>query len=204
MYREREKKLSRLEELGKEVQAFIKDSYELTSDYKNIEADLQEKVRNGLRGQVEVNQELENKQQELKEALGNGASKLKEKVEEVRTKELQEIEETSDSVTADTLAELNLLSQLDLTNSDVEKYINKYKHNPLALRRLQEISKDKRTLNQFPPNREEYLNTILGRMDTSINRFKQLKVSEHDVKIKMIADGAIRSIEEDLNSYRSL
>src|SRR5690625_436457 len=108
-----------LEQVAKEVQGFINESYQATSEYKKTESDLKEKVRNGLRGPVEIKQELEDKRRSIQATLSTKADQLQAKLDEVKTKELKNIEETSESITADTLAELNLLSQLDLTSADI-------------------------------------------------------------------------------------
>lgn len=193
-----------LEQIAKEVQSFINESYKATVEYRKLESDLQEKVKNGLRGSVEVEQELEYKKQRIHESLSTKAEKLSNKLESVRKEELKKIDETSESITADTLAELNLLSQLELTSDDISDYINKYKHTPLALRKLQEIARDKNIMSEFPPDRKQYLNVVLGRMSNSLSKFKRPNYDDYDVKTKIVADGAINGHGQDVLYYRSL
>lgn len=193
-----------LEQLGKEIQSFVNESRELTLNYQKREAELQEKVKQGLRGAVEAQQELENMKNNIYETLQEKAKKLEKKKEEIREQELSHIEETSQPVTADVLAELTLLSQMNLTSDDMQRYIEKYRRFPLALRRLQEIAQEKKIFVQFPPDRREYLNVVLGRADNHLSRFKNPKLNEMSVKIEMIADGVITGIEEDITAYRSL
>lgn len=193
-----------LEQIAKEVQSFINESYQASTEYKEMESDLQTKVNNGLRGSVEVKQELESKKQQINESLSTKASQLNNKLESVRESELRKIDETSESITADTLAELNLLSQLELTSDDISDYINKYKHTPLALRKLQEIARDKNIMSEFPPDRKQYLNVVLGRMSNSLSKFKRPNYDDYDVKTKMVADGAINGHSQDVSYYRSL
>lgn len=193
-----------LEQVAKEVQGFINESYQATSEYKKTESDLKEKVRNGLRGPVEIKQELEDKRRSIQATLSTKADQLQAKLDEVKTKELKNIEETSESITADTLAELNLLSQLDLTSADISEYINKYKNTPLALRKLKEIAREKKTMNEFPPDKKEYLNVVIGRMSNSLSRFQRPNYEDYDVKTKMVADGAIEGHAHDVSYFRSL
>lgn len=193
-----------LEQIAKEVQSFINESYQASIEYKEMESDLQAKVNNGLRGSVEVKQELDQKKQGIHESLSTKAEQLSNKLESVRKAELKKIDETSESITADTLAELNLLSQLELTSEDINEYINKYKHTPLALRKLQEIARDKNLMSEFPPDRKQYLNVVLGRMSNSLNQFTRPNYDDYDVKIKMVADGAINGHGQDVLYYRSL
>ena len=193
-----------LNQLKKEVEEYINQSYDLTVEYQKTEADLLDKVDKQLRGKKEVRNELDEKKAKMNDLLTTKANDLQDKIERVKANELAKIEETTEQVTADTLAELNLLEQLDLTGQDIDQYINKFKRTPLAMRKLQEISKDKGLMNQFPPTRQEYLNVILGRMNTSIDRFRIPNTSSHEVKLEMLKDGAIRSLNEDVEAYESL
>lgn len=193
-----------LNQLKKEVEEYINQSYDLTVEYQKTQADLLDKVDKQLRGKKEVRNELDEKKAKMNDLLTTKANDLQDKIERVKANELAKIEETTEQVTADTLAELNLLEQLDLTGQDIDQYINKFKRTPLAMRKLQEISKDKGLMNQFPPTRQEYLNVILGRMNTSIDRFRIPNTSSHEVKLEMLKDGAIRSLNEDVEAYESL
>ena len=193
-----------LNQLKKEVEEYINQSHDLTVEYRKTEADLLDKVDKQLRGKKEVRNELDEKKAKMNDLLMTKANDLQDKIERVKANELAKIEETTEQVTADTLAELNLLEQLDLTGQDIDQYINKFKRTPLAMRKLQEISKDKGLMNQFPPTRQEYLNVILGRMNTSIDRFRIPNTSSHEVKLEMLKDGAIRSLNEDVEAYESL
>lgn len=197
-----------LEQLGKEVQAFVRESQELTSSFKNFENELNEKVSQGLRGAVEAKQEIDNKKSEIYGALQEKAKKLEGKKESIMEIELKTIEETSESITADTLAELQLLSQLNLSQDDMREYINKYKHTPLALRKLKEIAQGNKQffsmLHEFPADRKEQLNVVLGRMSNHLSRFQRPNFADYEVKTGMIADGAVNGIDEDVSYYRSL
>ncbi|GAB2499530.1 hypothetical protein GCM10008929_20120 [Alkalibacterium psychrotolerans] len=120
-----------LEELNKEVESFIEESYNLTTEYKKEQEDLSKKVNEGLKGPVEVDQVLSSKKQKNSELLYNKAKTLKEKIETIREAELSKIEESVEPITADTLAELNLLSQLELSNDDMSYYVDNSSFAPL-------------------------------------------------------------------------
>ncbi|GAB2495975.1 hypothetical protein GCM10008929_17350 [Alkalibacterium psychrotolerans] len=59
-------------------------------------------------------------------------------------------------------------------------------------------------MTEFPPDRKERLNVTLGRMDSSLNRFSSPDYDSYDVKVKMIAEGAIGGHARDIKYYRSL
>lgn len=196
--------MSSLELIAKETQKFIDDSYKKVADYEELRTDLNEKVKNGLKGNVEARNALDNKKSDLQDTLYSQGDKLKEKIDQFRKSELKKIEETSDPITSDVVSELNLLSQLDLSSEDVNEYINKYKRSPLALRKLQDIAHDKKIFNQFPPSRKEYLGTVLGRMENHISRFQHPDFTQNSIKTEIIKDGVLNSIDEDVSVYNSL
>lgn len=193
-----------LELIVKETQKFIDDSYKKVAGYEELRTDLNEKVKNGLKGNVEARNELDNKKSDLQDTLYSQGDKLKEQIDQFRKSELKKIEETSDPITPDVVSELNLLSQLDLSSEDVNEYINKYKRSPLALRKLQDIAHDKKIFNQFPPSRKEYLGTVLGRMENHISRFQHPDFTQNSIKNEIIKDGVLNSIDEDVSAYNSL
>lgn len=196
--------MSSLELIAKETQKFIDDSYKKVADYEELRTDLNEKVKNGLKGNVEARNALDNKKSDLQDTLYSQGDKLKEQIDQFRKSELKKIEETSDPITSDVVSELNLLSQLDLSSEDVNEYINKYKRSPLALRKLQDIAHDKKIFNQFPPSRKEYLGTVLGRMENHISRFQHPDFTQNSIKTEIIKDGVLNSIDEDVSVYNSL
>src|SRR5699024_12830501 len=108
------------------------------------------------------------------------------------------IDETSEPTTADTLSEVELLSQWELDNETMSEYINKYKRSPVALKKLQEISRDKKLMSQFPPSKKEYLNIVAGRISSKVSSFSRPNYDEYGVKVDMLADGAISSLKEDV------
>jgi len=193
-----------LEDLAKETQSFVSESQKLTSEFKSFEEDMNNKVKQELRGSVEARQEIENRKSQVHGALQEKAAKIEAKKESVRERELMKIEETTDPITSDSLAELTLLSQLELTNDDMKDYINKYKHTPLALKKLQGIAKEKKVFSEFPPDRKERLNIVLGRMSNHLSNFQRPDFGTYVVKTQMISEGAVNGISEDLESYRSL
>lgn len=196
-----------LEQLGKEVQAFVKESQELTTSFKKHKEDLQKKIDEGRRGSVEVREELSNMENNIYSDLADKVNKIQEKIESVRELELNQIEESNAPITSDTVAELNLISQLNLTSDELGEYFIKYKRSPLAIKRLKEIASSKQLYGATafaPEDRKERLNIILGRMDNHLIRFKRPDFNEYGVKIGIIAEGAINGINEDVAAYRSL
>lgn len=194
-----------LEGLSTKVGAFINESVESMQGYSTVEQEYQTKVREGLKGHVEAENQLKEMQEAINQKLSTEAAGLKEAMQAFEEQELQRIEESSDPITADQLAELTLLSELELTSGDLDKYAEKYKRNPLALRKLQGIARERTLMANFPQSREDVLKSVLGRLDTQVNQFSTLKTGEVELlKQKFRADGAIEGIQDDVRYYGSL
>lgn len=194
-----------LEKVIKKVENFLNESNESKKDYMETEETTNKKVREGLTGYKEA----ENQLQELKTAINTNlrtkANELKIEIEKAKEIEMELIEKEKEPVTADQVAELSLISELDLTYEDLNRYINKYKRSPLAMQKLKQISLDKKLMNQFPPDKAERLNVIIGRIETSIMDNDHLPTQwRTSPYYDMIASSRIKSMKEDYDYYKSL
>lgn len=196
--------MSKIEQYSKEVQAFIKSSQEETQNVHNLAADLREKINTGMVGAVAAKEQLESYKQGVRNNLSAGAEYLKEAGQKAIAAELESLESGYKGVTADDVAELSLLSQMDIDRNDLDKYIDKYKDVPLALRRLKEISKEKSFAKVFPATKEEQLKAMNETMENSISRFSHIQTDELPTKINMVAEGNIKRIGYELEVYKSL
>lgn len=194
-----------LRQLAKDVQSFVKESYEYHVEFKEKEKYFLDNYNKGILGDQGLSQKLDEVRNGINEKKHAKANELKAKIEQVREQELKHIDETINTVTADDVAELSLISQLELTAEEMDGYVNKYKRTPLALKKLQEVATDKKMIGvDFPPDRKQYLNVVLGRLDNQISKFENMQYGEMTIKVQMYMDGAINGINEDVAVYRSL
>lgn len=194
-----------IEQLAKDIQNFIKESYEYHKEFKEKEKYLLDNYHKGILGDEGLSQELDKVRNEINAKKREQAEKLKAKIQQVHEKELKYIEDTTESITVDELAELQLISDLGVTDEEMNGYIQKYKRKPLALKKLQEVAKDRNIVGaDFPRDRKQYLNTILGRWDNQVNRWQYMTFSEMTTKLAMYMDGAVNGIDEDLRAYEQL
>lgn len=194
-----------IEQLAKDIQGFIKESYKYHEEFKEEEKHLLDKLHNGVLGDEGFSQKIDKIRDEINAKKHERAEKLKVKIEQVHEKELKHIEDTTESITVDELAELQLISELGVTDEEMNGYIQKYKRKPLALKKLQEVAKDKGVIGvDFPRDRKQYLNTILGRWDNQVNRWQYMAFDEMTAKVEMYMTGAINGIDEDLRAYEQL
>jgi|SRR5690625_3137042 len=192
-----------LETVLKNVQDFIKESADLNIKNRQDMDKLKERLKAGEIGNKGYHDKVQQAQSDYEHSRIEKGDKLLEQLQQTHSEELQDIEDSIQSVTADNVAELDLLTKFDLKHGDLDEYVQKYKHTPLALKRLKMIASDKGIATNFPEDRKERLNVIIGRMENTVNKYKRF-TDDYDVKINMKADGEVRGHAQDVSHYRSL
>ena len=139
-------------------------SAELTSKTEKLNRDINQGILGPKGAQIkqeELREEKDNYQWELRKKVDD----LLEKIEASEQKVLENIEANAEPVTADNVAELQLLKEIDTTAEELQRYAKKYHNNPLAIKTLEQIAKDKEILVTFPETEQ----------DKIINKYKKLK-----------------------------
>ena len=107
--------------------------------YGAMQKDLAEKVKKGLMYQSEAELRLKNFKQEAEQHLNAEYANILAKLDSIEKTELEKIKSEYEPVTADTVAELNLLSTMKVSEKELVGYLEKYKRSPLAIKKLHEI-----------------------------------------------------------------
>lgn len=107
--------------------------------YGAMQKDLAEKVRNQLMYQSEAELRLYNFKQEAEQYLNAEYANILAKLDSIEKTELEKIKSEYEPVTADTVAELSLLSTMKVSEQELVGYLEKYKRSPLAIKKLHEI-----------------------------------------------------------------
>ena len=107
--------------------------------YGTMKKELWEKVRNQVLYQSEAELRLENFMKEADQYSDAEFANILAKLESVEQTELEKIKSEYETVTADNVAELNLLSTMKVSEQELLSYLEKYKRNPLAIKKLHEI-----------------------------------------------------------------
>lgn len=107
--------------------------------YGTMAKDLFEKVRNQQIYQSEAELRLENFRKEAESFSNTEYSSILGKLEAVEKTELETIKAEYETVTADNVAELSLLGSMNVTEKELLDYLEKFKRNPLAIKKLHEI-----------------------------------------------------------------
>ncbi|AIG44557.1 TPA: hypothetical protein U0560_001409 [Streptococcus suis] len=107
--------------------------------YGTMKKELSEKVRNQQMYQSEAELRLENFKKEAENFSNTEYSSILGKLEAIEKTELDAIKSEYETVTADNVAELSLLGTMKVSEQELLGYLEKFKRNPLAIKKLHEI-----------------------------------------------------------------
>lgn len=144
--------------------------------YGTMKKELWEKVRNQVLYQSEAELRLENFKKEADQYSDTEFVNILAKLENFEQTELEKIKSEYETVTADNVAELNLLSTMKVSEQELLSYLEKYKRNPLAIKKLHEIGAANNIALPSYILKEDRLADLL-------NVFKRYAKSYHDTPI---------------------
>ncbi|MEG3267658.1 hypothetical protein [Streptococcus suis] len=107
--------------------------------YGAMKKELSERVRNQQMYQSEAELRLENFKKEAENFSNTEYSSILGKLETIEKTELEVIKSEYETVTADNVAELSLLGTMKVSEQELLGYLEKFKRNPLAIKKLHEI-----------------------------------------------------------------
>ena len=165
-----------------------------------------EQVKTGMLGSEKVRQDTEELLFRYNQELEDEVNTVLKKVNEAVEAENKKISDSREPMTQDILAELTVLSELDLTDEDVKTYEEKYSNNPLALRRLQKIANDQGMTStiSFKETKEEVLGRLDNFLKNAIESNRQLKVDglTGGADFNWIVDSNKETIKNLLKTYQ--
>lgn len=165
-----------LTEIKTQIDNFGKRKQEQIEEYSNKQKELAEKIKNNEMYQTEANLRLEDIAKAAKNYSDTEYNSIISKIEAIEQTELEAIKAGYETVTADNLAELTLLGQTKVTEKELLSYLEKYKRNPLAIKKLHEIAFNNGISLPEYVLKEDRLSNLL-------QLFKQYAKSYHDTSI---------------------
>ena len=165
-----------LTEIKTQIDNFGKRKQQQIEEYSNKQKELAEKVKNNEMYQTEANLRLEDIAKDAKNYSDTEYNSIISKIEAIEQTELEAIKAGYETVTADNLAELTLLGQTKVTEKELLSYLEKYKRNPLAIKKLHEIAFNTGISLPGYVLKEDRLSNLL-------QLFKQYAKSYHDTSI---------------------
>lgn len=196
--------------LKNDIKAFGKKKIEFMSGYVAMQEDYQKKLAEGMIGQKWADQELQNYKKEADTFSYNTSQSLYKQLEVEKKNELARYETAGQSVTADDVAELSLLSTMKLSSKEMLSYLEKYKNKPLAIKKLLEIIHKDTNLTFIEIDIDKYdnkqkLENLFHLLTKRIDYFGEgIKVNgdKADLAIhQSIVENSLKSIDVEVQKY---
>lgn len=172
------------------VEGIQNNNAELTSRADKLNEDIKQGML-GPKGKELKTKALREEMESYQWEVRNKANELLEKIDESEQKALERIELNAESVNADNVAELQLLKGLDTTSEELQRYATKYKNNPLAIKTLRQIAKDKEIFTTFPETEQDKTVSKYKELKTIVKTYRDFRVNSVGVQ-KVIQDTAIK------------
>lgn len=128
-----------LTQIKEQIKVFGSKKLSYMKNYITKKEELAKKVSGLQMYQSEADQRLADYKLEVGNYSRQTTDKLHADIEAAYEKELAALRAMEEGVTADDVAELTLLEGMTIIGSDLEGYYEKYKHKPLAIKKLGQI-----------------------------------------------------------------
>ncbi|MGI1772106.1 hypothetical protein [Streptococcus uberis] len=147
-----------------------------------------EQFSNGRLTQIVLEENLKNKAEEIKRISDSKFEAITAVLSDFITKELDSINNIGNSVTANDVAELDLLSTMTLTQEEFISYYIKYKNKPLAVKKLQQIHRDiinkpKQVFFPMPKLKNELLIDFQNQANEALEYINKNIIAKNDFEI---------------------
>lgn len=147
-----------------------------------------EQFSNGRLTQIVLEENLKNKAEEIKRISDSKFEAITAVLSDFITKELDSINNIGNSVTANDVAELDLLSTMTLTQEEFISYFIKYKNKPLAVKKLQQIHRDlinkpKQVFFPMPKLKNELLIDFQNQANEALEYINKNIIAKNDLEI---------------------
>lgn len=196
--------------LKNDIKTFGKKKIEFMSGYVAMQEDYQKKLAEEMIGQKWADQELQNYKKEADTFSYNTSQSLYKQLEVEKKNELARYEAAGQSVTADDVAELSLLSTMKLSSKEMLSYLEKYKNKPLAIKKLLEIIHNDTNLTFIEIDIDKYdnkqkLEALFHLLTKRIDYFGEgliVNGDKADLAIhKSIVENSLKSIDIEVQKY---
>lgn len=144
--------------------------------------------------------------------LERRANETRETLEQEKEKALKEtMDFLTTSLTADEVAELQLLKQLrSLTADDLDRYAQKYDQKPLALKFIDDIAQEREIFYTLSDEQQEQLNPekaieeLAKDIDLEISQYNSIReVDEVEaLQYELVTEGKIENIQKEIDNLK--
>ncbi len=195
-----------MKKINEAIAEYAENKRARKEEYLKLVALETEYLKIGYTGEAGYRKTLDNRRLEYEDVDAWRQSDLLETLDEVVAKERAKLT-TEAQVTADDLAELTLLENLELTEKDLTYYVSKYQKKPLALKKIKQIYQADLRLFPFPKLKEEILKDWEDQAKEAIRYITQLDYTRGagaDLIVdKAVMDANNKFLDEYLTAYNN-
>ncbi|QBX07962.1 hypothetical protein [Streptococcus equinus] len=195
-----------MKKINEAIAEYAEEKRARKEEYLKLVALQTKHLKMGYTGERGYKETVDNKRLQYEDVDAWRQSDLLETLDEVVAKERAKLT-TEAQVTADDLAELTLLENLELTEKDLTYYVSKYQKKPLALKKLKQIYQADLRLFPFPKLKEEILKDWEDQAKEAIRYITQLDYTRGagaDLIVdKAVMDANNKFLDEYLTAYNN-
>lgn len=160
-------------------------------------------IEEGYLGEKQGQELFQEEKDNFNSSTRKMAQQLLNTFQEYEQLEIEQLRANQDPITADAVAELQLLGQLDTSSEELQEYAEKYSNNQLALRRIDKIAKEKEIMFALPESKEEKIQNSYKKLQRIAERYEYMHYSPGYSAASTADDMTIGAELEELQSIGS-
>ncbi|HEM4742474.1 TPA: hypothetical protein U1137_000015 [Streptococcus suis] len=195
-----------MESINKMVEAFGKDKLATKKEFISLKENSVKQLQGGYVGETGYRKIISLKLEDLEKRNQTKTNDIIAAMAKVFTAELDKLNSMEQQVTADDLAEITLLSEMDLTEEEFRFYFYKYQNKPIVLKKIRQIYKQGSYYFAFPLSKKEILEQWESEMTTAVNYINTtvdyMKSSANDLMVdEIVINAYIKELERLVTDF---
>lgn len=196
--------MSNLNSAVRKTEALLNKSRELNFEYQDYLEQLNNQVASEHKGRKEAHDLITQREKDILNELERDKIQIFRELDAAEKEEYKTIEEAEQPVTADMLAELQMLDETFVRDEDLTPYIEKYKNTPLAMRKLKAIASKHKNMADFPASKADQLKVFMANIQSFAESAAKPQFDRMKPVVDMVIDGQLRTLQTDSEIYSQL
>lgn len=188
-------------ELTRDVAGFGKEVYADIQAFKAAQKEHNKLLEAGEIGTKQSRDILDGMRNKIIEKQARKAESFRQYAQTLYNAEVNKMDSVKQSVTSEMVAELSLLAQLKVEQSDINEFTEKFKDVPLALRKLKDIAKQNELLFTEPHNNLDDLKLFDNKIQKYIDIFSDSGHIGDDIMLKFHVIDVDKNMNFDYENY---
>lgn len=188
-------------ELTRDVAGFGKEIYADIQAFKATQKEHNKLIESGEMGAKQSRDILDGMRNKIIEKQARKAELSRQYAQTLYNAEVNKMDSVKQSVTSEMVAELSLLAQLKVEQSDIDDFTEKFNDVPLALRKLKDIAKQNKLDFEEPHSKLDDLKLFDNKIQKQIDIFSDSGHIEDDIMLKFHVTDVDKNMNFDYENY---